>query len=113
MSRLHDLDLIGPDGLTRHQDDIDEALADLCEHAKPPEQDNPLWETTCHLRVWFDPNERRLHRRKQRAQFGRYMHQSVSVWNDVDLMTFSAYYHALCDILDAESPMTSPAENRA
>ena len=112
MLRIHDLDLTDEDGETRHKDDIDAALADLCMHAAPPDLPDPRWEATIHLRIWFDPEERLKERRMQAAQMGRYLHQPVLQWLTVDVAEFEDYYRCLTEILGNEAPLDSAGENQ-
>lgn len=71
-----------------------------------------MQESTAHLWLWFDPEERRGHRIMQAAQMGRYMHQNVFQWAGVDVEVFQRYYQALKEIIDNEGPLEFAAENQ-
>lgn len=47
----------------------------------------------------------------QASQMGRYMHQNVLQWADVDVDVFEGYYRCLTEMLEGEGPLESAAEN--
>ena len=50
-------------------------------------------------------------RKTQKMQLGRYGHQSVFVWEDIDLAEFRDWYSALGDVITEEHPSATEAEN--
>lgn len=46
----------------------------------------------------------------QIAQLGRYGHQDMSAWDDVDLLEFSRRYNALVELLNQESALQRASE---
>ena len=56
-------------------------------------------------------HERARERERMRVQFGRYGHQDIRGWDDVDLVEFFRLYRDLVDLLKGENGVQSAVEN--
>lgn len=108
MLRLDVLEVIDRNtGETRHPDIINNALRELVEC----DPETPVWNFTWPLRIWIDPLYLRNVRRMQKMQLGRYGHQNVLQWDDVDVNEFREWYSALSDVVKDEHPVATDMEN--